>query len=180
MHLEGVKVTTEVLIRAAVLFALFDTVLVAYLSRFLESRLFHQLKWPVTIISGIFWLLVWMIMVSIFWEPVYQFVFPSWSRWLIPPAMGVFFALAGLFIWWAATRLPGNPVISFCLLGGLWGIITHIWAIYRGILDKPPLLQGASPVAASIMPFFEFVFYWCIILGAAFSWQKRKKRNEPI
>jgi hypothetical protein len=175
MHLDGVKVTTEILWRAAVLFALFDTVLVAYLARFIQPQLFRELRWPVTAVTGILWFLIWLIMVSVFWEPVYHYVFPSWSRWIIPPVYGVFFALAGLLFWWLASRLPGNPVVSLCLLGGLWGTITHIWAIHRGILDKPPLLQEAGSAAVSIMPFFEFVFYWCIILGVAFSWQKRKK-----
>ena len=58
-------------------------------------------------------------------------------------------------------------------------MITHIWAIYRGILAKPPMLQGVSPVAAAIMPIFEFIFYWCIILSVAWllqhSWQWTRK-----
>ena len=75
---------------------------------------------------------------------------------------------------------PAILLSAFACWEDYGAVITHIWAIYRGILDKPPLLQGASPVAASIMPFFEFVFYWCIILGVAFSWQKRKMENNGL
>ena len=174
MQTDGVKVTTEILIRAAMLFALFGMVLVAYLARFIEPELFLLLKWKVTIVAAAFWFVIWLVMVIFFWEPVYHYVFSSVLRWFIPPLMAAFFALAGLFIWWAASHFTGHPVLSFCLLGGLSGIITHIWAIARGILEKPPMLQGVSPLAASIMPFFEFVLYWCIILGVAYAWQKRK------
>jgi len=34
-------------------------------------------------------------------------------------------------------------------------------------VDKPPMLQGASPVAAVVIAIFEFTFYWCIILSVA-------------
>jgi hypothetical protein len=175
MNVEGVKVTSEILWRAAILFALFDAVLVAYLARFIEPAIFRQLKWPVALIAGIFWLLIWLVMVIFFWEPVYHYVFPPWSRWLIPPLLGIGFALAGLLLWWLALQFRSNQVVNFCLFGGLLGMLTHIWAIYRGILEKPPLLQGASPVAASTMPIFEFIFYWCIILGLAFLWKKPKR-----
>jgi hypothetical protein len=180
INFEGIKVTSEVLWRAAVIFALFDIVLVTYLARFIEPAWFRKMKWPVTAITGIIWFLIWLAMVIFFWEPVYHYVFPSWSRWLLPFLFGMGFALVGLLFWWLAQQFKGNPVINFCLLGGLWGMITHIVAIHRGILEKPPLLQGISPVSASIMPIFEFVFYWCIILGLAKIWQRRSdEKNSP-
>jgi len=177
MSLEEVKVTSEILWRAAILFALFDIVLVTYLARFVEPAIFRQMKWPVTLITGIFWFLIWLVMVVFFWEQVYHYVFPLWSRWILPLLMGIGFAIVGLLLWWLAQQFKSNQVVNFCLFGGLWGMITHIVAIQRGILEKPPLLQGVSPVAASIMPIFEFIFYWCVILGVAFLWQKRKNAN---
>jgi hypothetical protein len=68
---------------------------------------------------------------------------------------------------WLALRLPGNAVVNFCLLGGLWGMITHIWAVARGLVEKPPMLQGVNPVAAVVIAGFEFMFYWCIMLSIA-------------
>jgi hypothetical protein len=180
MNLEGVKVTSEILWRATLLFALFDLVLVAFLARFIETEMFRRMKRPVILFTGILWFLIWLTMVIFFWEPVYHYVFPSWSRWLLPFLFGIGFALVGLFFWWLAQQFKGNPVINFCLLGGLWGMITHIWAIYRGILEKPPVLQGASPISASIMPIFEFIFYWCIILGLGMVWQRRSDKKNPI
>ena len=178
MNLHEIKVTTGILWRAAVLFALIDVVLLAYLARFIQPHMFRRLKWPVTAITAILWFLIWLLMVVVFWEPVYHYVFSPWLRWIIPPACGVQFALIGLFFWWLALRLSGNPVISLCLLGGLWGMVTHLWAIRQGILEKPPMLQGVSMVAVSVMPIFEFIFFWCVILGLAFYWYKRKEQKK--
>lgn len=160
------KVTTHILWEGALIFALIDVVFISILRRRIRFEAFRQFKWTLVITTGIFWcLLLGTLMSGIFWEPVYHYVFPDWSRWLIPPVYGLFFAAVGFVFWWIALRFPKEPVVTWCLLGGLWGMLTHIWAVYRGILDKPPMLQGASPVATVIMPIFEFIFYYCVILG---------------
>jgi hypothetical protein len=64
-------------------------------------------------------------------------------------------------------------VLNYFIFGGLVGSLTHLWAIHRGILNKPPLLQGVSLVSALVLPFFEFIFYWSIILGLASIGMKR-------
>jgi vacuolar-type H+-ATPase subunit I/STV1 len=92
-------------------------------------------------------------------------VFPPGARWIIPPLYGILFSMAGLLFWWIATRLKKYAVITFLLLGGLWGVITHVLAIMRGILEKPPMLQGSGPAAALTIAAFEFIFYWCICLS---------------
>src|SRR5574341_2154410 len=42
----------------------------------------------------------------------------------------------------------------------------------------PPALQGANPVAAVVIAIFEFIFYWCIILGVAALWDYGWQRVE--
>ena len=61
---------------------------------------------------------------------------------------------------------------------GLWGIITHVIAILRGILDKPPMLKGSDPFAALAISFFEFIFYWCVCLAMAGFISKYMSRNR--
>lgn len=158
------KVTTEILWRAAFFFAVVDAVLVAVLATRVSRAEFLQYRRVLVLVSGVFWFLVWVAMCAWFWVPVYSYVFPPWARWVIPPVYGLLFAVVSLLFWWVVVRVRVNPVIGFCALGGLWGMLTHIWAISRGILDGPPMLQGASPVAASVMPIFEFAFYWSIIV----------------
>jgi hypothetical protein len=67
-------------------------------------------------------------------------------------------------LWVIALRVKWNPVPTYCLLGGALGSLTHIRAVQLGVVTKPPMLQGASPLAAVVIAFFEFMFYWCTIL----------------
>jgi len=71
-------------------------------------------------------------------------------------------------------------VLTFCLLGGVLGSLTHIWAVTRGIVTKPPMLQGASPLGAVVFAFFEYIFYWCTILLLAkiMEWVRMKLNNR--
>jgi hypothetical protein len=159
------KVTTGILLRGAFLFAVIDLVFVSVINKIVKPCDFLKMKWPLVIIMAFFFTFLFGFITSyLFWDSVYSYVFPSWARWIIPPLYGLLFSMAGLFFWWIASNSPKGQVTIFCLLGGLWGVITHILAIYRGILDKPPMLKGASPIAALTIAAFEFVFYWCICL----------------
>lgn len=164
MNLEDLKVTTSHLWEGAVLFAAFDVVLVFCLVRRSDRDSFVRLKPFLLTFTGVFWYLLWTAMCIYFWDPVYRYVFPVWARWVIPPVYAVLFTVIALLFWWISLRLPGRPALTFCLLGGLWGTATHLWGMSRGLIDKPPMLQGVSPVSVAVMPIFEFVFYWCVIL----------------
>jgi len=161
-----IKVTTEILWKGAVSFALIDIVFISILTKLVKPDDLFRLKWKIVVIMAFFFSILYGSIVSIiFWDSVYVYVFPVWARWIIPPSFGLLFSLIGLLFWWIAFRLPTNAVINFCILGGLWGIITHIVAINRGIVENPPMLQGASPIAAITIAAFEFIFYWCICVG---------------
>jgi hypothetical protein len=172
------RVTSEILWQGALIFALIDALFVTFLVRRIEPEMFLQLKSLLAITSGIFWFLMWILMSTFFWEPVYHYVFPAWARWLIPPLYGLLFALVALLFWWLSFRLPGLPVLNFCILGGLWGTVTHLWGITRGLIDKPPMLQGASPAAVLVMPIFEFMFYWSVILTVSSLLYRRRNRTR--
>jgi hypothetical protein len=157
------RVTTEVLWKAALIFAPVDAVFVALLAWSVDAATFRSLRRALVVTTTVFWFAMWLVMTSgVFWDSVYRYVFPAGARWLIPPLYGLLFGGVAWAFWRLALRLPGRPVVNYCLLGGVWGSLTHVWAIYRGILEKPPMLRGASPVAAVVFPFFEFVLYWCI------------------
>lgn len=71
-------------------------------------------------------------------------------------------------VWWAARRLPGNPVVAFCLFGGLEALAEHLVAIYGlDILERVPLLQGSDPLAVLAFSVPEYVAYWGVVLGLA-------------
>lgn len=153
-------------------FALIDAGFVPLLAWCMKPVRLRQLMWPLVATTAVFWGSLWAWVLSSFWDSVYSYIFPGWMRWLLPFAYGLLFATVALVIWRLALRLPGNSVVNFCLLGGLWGMITHLWAVYLGIVDKPPMLQGVSPVAAVVVAVFEFVLYWCIILSIAMLLQR--------
>lgn len=162
-----VKITTELLLQGTLLFALIDGIYVPLLAWRLRRDFFLRLKWPLAAAAALVWYGIWAWAIGNFWETVYAYVFPAWARTWTPFIALVGAALAGLGLWVLAARLKGNPVLSFCLLGGSLGTLTHIWAVYRGVVSKPPMLQGASPLAAVVFAFFEYMLYWCIILTLA-------------
>ncbi len=161
------RITTEILWQASIIFALIDAFYVSILVLLLKPQVFRQIKTSLAITTGIFWAVVWILMSIFFWDSVYHYICPFWARWIIPPVYGLMFALIARMFWWLSQRLKINPIIGFCILGGLLGTLTHLWGISRGLIDKPPMLQGASPIAVLVLPFFEFIFYWSFILTIA-------------
>ncbi len=167
------KVTTEVLWKATMIFAPIDGVFLSVLAWRIDDDAFRSCKRVLVATTAIFWFAMWLVMTSgMFWESVYHYVFPAWARWLIPPGYGLLFGAVAWLFWQLAVRIPGRTVVTYCLLGGLWGALTHIWAISRGILEKPPMLQGAGPVAVVVFPIFEFILYWCITVSLTFLVQR--------
>ncbi len=166
---EDFKATSELYWASAAVAALIDVGFVSLLTWRIRPTRFRQLKWCLLGAGVIFWCLLWADMLWICcWEWCYAYVFPGWARWLVPPVYGSIFGAIGLALWWLALRLPGNPVLSFCLLGGLVSVPGHLWAIYgRRMLEKVPLLQDVSPSSALVFGVPEFIFYWGIIMVVA-------------
>jgi len=159
------QVTSELYWIATFVTVIIDVVFVTLLAWHIRSQRFHHIR---NILAGsaiIFWagLWTWVMMSAFFWETCYQFVFPPWSRWIMPPAMALLNGCLALLLWWWAARLPGNPVVNLVMLGGLESFPGHLRAIQLGILATP-LLKNVSASSALIFGFFEFVFYWSVIL----------------
>ncbi len=168
MQLPDVRVTSEVLWRGVLVAAPLDAALVLALALRINAARFRRLKWPITWGTSLFFALLWGGLVChLFWDPVYHYFFPAWSRLLLPFAYGLGFGVAALLSYFVAIRVRGNSVVNFCVLMGLCGMAGHVWAVHRGLLERPPLLRGASPAAAVVFSGFEFVFYAGVILALA-------------
>ena len=178
----GVKITTDVLWLGTLIFAAIDAVFIPILAWRIHPATFRRLKWVLGITTAIFWSSLWTWGLVNFWDSIYRYVFPAWAHWFIPPTFGLLYAGISVLFWWLALHFRGNAVVNFCLLGGLWGMLTHLLAVFLGIVNKPPILQGAAPVAAVIFAIFEFMLYWCIILTVAvlmhYGWHKL--RHVPV
>lgn len=164
---DDLKITSGLLYQGVLVFALMDVVFVSLLVWRVREGTFRRLKWHLVAAAALVWWGIWMWAIGNFWESVYSYVFPAWARTWAP---WIAFAAAGgvtLGLWKLTLRIRRNVVLTFCLMGGSLGVLTHLWAVYRGIVTKPPMLQGASPLGAVVIAFFEFIFYWCVILTLA-------------
>jgi hypothetical protein len=163
-----VHVTSAMLWRSILIVAPVDVVFVSFLASWVRFASLRKAQWLVAGTTAGFVAAVWTLVVSyLFWDRVYHYFFPEWSRWLLPVVYGLGFGAAGFVSWWLALRLRGNAVVNFCALLGFWGAVGHVWAVHRGLMDKPPMLRGASPEAAVIFSWLEFVFYAGVILAIA-------------
>lgn len=175
---------SEAFWQRALLAMLIDVVLVLLLLWRIKPTGFRELKWVLVGTSGIFWAIFSIALLWGFWDSYYRHVYPDWARWL-GAVNAVEYGALGFALWWLASRLPGNPTATFCLLGGVESLLEHAWGIYGlDILGNVPMLQNAGPLSVFVFAFFEYVLYWGIVLGIAAllqsawrQWTKLHKRQ---
>jgi hypothetical protein len=164
MDWASLRATTDLFWRSTLLFVPLDAALLALLVWRIKPAHFRRLKWPLAIVAAAFWSALWTAVLAGAWDWFYSYVFPDWVR-QYAPLVGLAYGAVALGMGWLAGRLPGNPVIAYCLLGGLEGLLTHVWAVVvGGIMISPPFLQGVEPVAVLVFAFFEVALYWSVIL----------------
>lgn len=173
---EGFQITTKLLLQGGLVFAVADILLLLLLSSKIKIAHFLKISAALPFATALIYGGIWVWAIANFWESVYGFLFAPWSRWFVPAAQAV---LTGAISWLAvrlALRVKFPPVLTYCFLGGVWGILGHLSALASGIVSKPPLLQGSSPGAVLFIAFFEYVFYWSLILLLSFLGQIIWKR----
>ncbi len=153
-----------------------DVILAANLRRRITPDQFRVLGRSIAITSLLFWAALWTSVLWIAWDWFYGFIFPAWLR-TAAPALGVVYAAIGLAIWWVSTKLR-SPVIAFCLLGGLEGILTHTWAIFGlNLIQKVPIMGTSTALPVLAFAFFEKILYWSFILWVSYGVTIRFKRG---
>ncbi len=145
--------------------ALLDTGVVIVLYGKVIAIQFRRLPWAVLITTFIFWAALWTSVLWLAWDWFYGFIFPTWLR-AAAPLLGLVYAPIGLLMWGIAARTR-MPVVTFCLLGGVEGILSHTWAIFGlDLIHKIPLMGNSTPLSVLFFAFFEKVLYWSFILWA--------------
>ena len=156
----------------SVIITLVDVVLVLLLIWRIKPSRFRELKWTLVGTAAVSWSIFGFFLVWVFWGTYYQFFFPGWFRYggilIFVPVLYGLFALA---FYWLALRVPGNPILIFCLLAGLEAVLEHLWGIYGLKILEIPFLKGVSMASILAFSFPEYIFYWCIIIGIAFLFQ---------
>jgi hypothetical protein len=159
------RVTSELLWRVTLIAMLIDAPLLFLVARWVSSGLFRKLKWHLAGAGFVVYALLWGTFGSVyFWETVYKAIFPAWSRWFLPLGYGLLFGALAVAFWRVSILAARWQALWFSLLGGLVSLVGHGIGISRGLL-RVPLLAEASAVSALVFGVFEFIFYWCVIVG---------------
>ena len=147
-----------------------DVGLILFLARRIQAPFFRRLRWPIVLATGVFWISYGLVLFALTWESFYAKFLPDPSNRSLARSMIELlpYPIIALVLWWLAERLPGNPTVNFCLLGGVQSVPEHLWGIYRlGMLDKVPFLQEASAASVLVFAVFEYILYWGSILWIA-------------
>lgn len=159
------RVTSELLWRATLIAVLIDAPLLIFVARWVSSELFGKLKWHLAGAAFVVYAVLWGTFGSVyFWDAVYKAIFPVWSRWLLPVGYGLLFGVLAVAFWRVSIIAARWQAMWFSLLGGLVSLVGHGIGMSRGLL-RVPLLAEASAVSALVFGVFEFIFYWCAIVG---------------
>jgi hypothetical protein len=162
------EVLSEQFWMSSIVIAIVDAAFILLLAWRIKPVRFRELKWPLVVTAAVFWSVFGVVLVLVFWDMYYQYLYPAWFRsggiLLFVPLLYGIFALA---FHWLALRLPGNPIVSFCLLAGVESVLEHVGGIYGMKILEVPILQEASPASILVFSFPEYIFYWCIVIGAA-------------
>jgi hypothetical protein len=189
MTLPDIQIPSEVFWLCALVTVLIDVGLVLFLARRIRLDRYRRLPWAVVLAATVFWVSYGLLLFALVWESYYAKFLPnpvdrSLARSLLELLI---YPPIGFLLWWLAQRLPGNPAVSFCLLGGLQALPEHLWGIYGlGMLEQVPFLQEASPVSVLAFAVSEYVLYWGSVLSLALllqsGWQRLRRQSgrSPI
>lgn len=141
------------------------TVIIGLLAWRLRPPAFRALAWQsFGIAAALFWSVLAATLIAWAWGFYYSRFMPAWYRIAAPLGAIMLYSMLSLLIRWAALRLPGNPVVVFCLLGGLESIPEHAVAIYRFDILQIPVLQGSTAASIIVFAYFEYAAYWGVVL----------------
>ena len=183
MTLPDIKISSETFWLCALVTVLVDVGLVLFLARRIRPDCYRRLHWAVVLAAAVFWVSYGLLLFALTWESYYAKFLPdpvdrSLARSLLELLI---YPPIGLLLWWLALRLPGSPVVNFCLLGGLQALPEHLWGIYGlDMLERVPFLQEASPASVLAFAVPEYVLYWGSVLSLALllqsGWQGCRRR----
>lgn len=123
----------------------------------------------ITLASAVFWGIMSIVFMGRYWQSYYHYIYPDWMR-LISPLNTLLYAGIGLGLWRLTTVFENRLIILFSTLGGLEGVVEHVFAVYGlNVLEKVPWLEGLTPLPVILFSFFEYIAYWSAATWLAFA-----------
>lgn len=168
---EGV-LTPQGMWTAAGVAAAADVILLVLLCRLVHAPGPDRLTRRIAIVGVVFFtgLFAWAFWT--YWTGCYGHALPGFMK-PLAPAIGALIGAVGWVFWRVARHTGRWAVPVFLLLGGAESFPGHANAIERmRLLERCPLLQGVSAASAYVFGFFEFAFYWSVVLGIAWLWTR--------
>lgn len=157
------KLTTSELWLSSLLFGGAAILSLLPLRLLFSSDKFERAGATITISSALLWGVAAVIFMRGYWEIYYRYFYPSWMRTFLPLSF-LLYAGFGFGLWWLSYRLHFPPLLTFVVLGGVEGVLEHLFAIYAlGILEKVPFLGDLKVVPIIIFSFFEYALYWSVV-----------------
>lgn len=99
-----------------------------------------------------------------YWSSCYAAALPPWVK-PLAPLLGATEGALGWVFWGIARKASRGAVALFLVLGGLESLPGHLHAVYgRRLLEHCLPVLGVSPASALVLAFFEYAFYWSVIL----------------
>ena len=136
----------------------------------LPAQTFRQSRRAVVMGASLFWLGFTTVLVNLAWSYYYRLFYPQWMKW---GAALIAFALYPLYAFVCqllACRLPGHPLVWFCLFTGLLAANEHYIAWnFVHLPEKVPMLEGMQLLPTMLFAFFEYQVYWAIALWLAWT-----------
>ena len=163
--LETGPLTSVLMWRVMLIAVLIDAPLLILVARLVSFDLFVRLKWYLAGAALLIYGVLWGAFGSVyFWDTAYKAIFPAWSRWLLPFGFGLLYGALALAFWRVCILTSRWQVVWFILLGGVMSLVGHGIGISLGLFQVP-LLAETSILSALAFGVFEFIFYWCAIVG---------------
>jgi hypothetical protein len=177
----NLHVTTPLLWMCISILLVINIFLILLVRQLVNRTQFRQMRWWLVSAGGIFFLLLWTSVLWWGWDWFYAYIFPAWGRYLLPPIFAVGYALLALGMVWLSLKLPGSPAVTWGVLGGVEGLLSHIYAIFGlGAASKPPIMQGSDPFVVLVFAVFEKALYWILILLGCSLLSRRIKQKPGL
>ena len=146
-------------------FGLAGVLLYLPLFRLLPTQTFRHSRTAMVMGASLFWLAFATVLVNLAWGYYYRFFYPPWMKW---GAALIAFALYSTYAFachWLSCRMPGLPMLWFCLFTGLLAANEHLiaWNLAR-LPEKVPMLARTPLLPIMLFAFFEYQVYWAIAL----------------